>query len=239
MVGVNVSTMGEQQSFLVPEQPATALLAEVRRQGLRPVAQPLRQVTAQLHEYQQRVLGRFLEVPPARVAFGPFRVPSEPAPELHCWGDSSSSDESGATPLYRQIWHSCSLDDAIYVADDHYVGAVSLEHVALTTERLSAMRFAALYSSAFGEDNTPDGSERHVTLWRCSTRNLTVGGAPVRTVLCLRGLRRLPGLYDGVLKVALLGRPNAGLISTLTLSGVSFENIDRVAARYLEQVAWR
>ena len=56
---------------------------------------------------------------------------------------------------------------------------------------------------------------------------------------CMRALRKMPGLYDAVLKVALLGRSNAGLISTLTLSGASFENIDRLSGRYLEQLAWR
>ena len=52
-------------------------------------------------------------------------------------------------------------------------------------------------------------------------------------------LHKLPGLYDAVLKVAVLGRSNAGLVSTLTLSGASWENIDRIAGRYLERVAWR
>ena len=78
-----------------------------------------------------------------------------------------------------------------------------------------------------------------MTKWVCRTRNVAAARTPVRAVLCLRGLKKLPGLYDATLKVAVLGRSNAGLPSTLTLSGASWENIDRIAGRYLEYVGWR
>ena len=239
VVGVNVSTMGEQRSFLVPEQQATALLARVRAKGFAPANAPLKEVTEQLREYQQRYLGELLEGPARHVNFGPFRVLTEPAPVFRCWGGGTASDDRGNSPMYKQIWHRCGTEDDIYVSEDQSVGVVALEHVALTSSRLNAVQFAALYSSQFSEDNTPDGSEENVTLWKCSTRNLATTRTTLRAVLCMRALRKMPGLYDAVLKVALLGRSNAGLISTLTLSGASFENIDRLSGRYLEQLAWR
>jgi hypothetical protein len=49
----------------------------------------------------------------------------------------------------------------------------------------------------------------------------------------------MPGLYDAVLKVAVLGRNDAGLVSTLTLSGASFENIQTLATRFMERITWR
>ena len=239
VVGVNVSTMGEQRSFLVPEHQATALLARVNAKGFKPAPDPLAEVTEQLREYQQMYLGHLLEGPTRQVNFGPFRVLTEPAPVFRCWGGGAASDDRDDSPMYKRIWHQCGTEDDIYIAEDQSVGVVEIEHVALTSGRLNAVQFAALYSSQFGEDNTPDGSEKHVTLWKCKTRNLAAAHAPVRAVLCLRGLRKMPGLYDAVLKIALLGRSNAGLISTLTLSGASFENIDRLSSRYLEQFAWR
>jgi hypothetical protein len=58
-------------------------------------------------------------------------------------------------------------------------------------------------------------------------------------VLCVRRYRKLGELYDAVLKVAVLGNRDSGLVSTLTLSGVSFENVDRLTSRYLERITWR
>jgi len=46
-------------------------------------------------------------------------------------------------------------------------------------------------------------------------------------------------LYDAVLKAATLGSRNAGLITTLSLSGVSFDNVQSVSRRYLENIKWR
>ena len=239
VVGVNVSTMGEQRSFLVPEAQATRLLARVQAPGFVPAADLLTEVTAQLREYQQAYLGGLFAGAPKRADVGPFRVVTEPAPIFRCWGGAERSDEAEAEPMYNEVWHRCGTDDDVFIADDQRAGVVELVHVALTSARLNAAQFGALYTSRFSVDDTPGGDERHVTAWRCATRNVAAPATPVRAVLCLRGLRKLPGLYDAVLKVAVLGRSNAGLSSTLTLSGASWENVDRIATRYLELVAWR
>lgn len=239
VVGVNVSTMGEQRSFLVPEAQATALLARVQAPGFTPAAELLDEVAAQLREYQQAYLGKLFETEPRLVDFGPFRVMTDPAPVFRCWGGAERSDERDDEPMYTEIWHRCGTDDDVFIADDQRSGVVELVHVALTSTKLNPAQFGTLYSARFGYDDTPGGDEKHVTSWKCTTRNVAATRTPVRAVLCLRGLRKLPGLYDGVLKVALLGRSNAGLISTLTLSGASWENIERLTSRYLERVAWR
>lgn len=239
VVGVNVSTMGEQRSFLVPEAQATALLARVQAPGFTPAAELLDEVAAQLREYQQAYLGKLFETEPRMVDFGPFRVMTDPAPVFRCWGGAERSDERDDEPMYTEIWHRCGTDDDVFIADDQSSGVVELVHVALTSTKLNPAQFGTLYSARFGYDDTPGGDEKHVTSWKCTTRNVAAARTPVRAVLCLRGLKKIPGLYDGVLKVALLGRSNAGLISTLTLSGASWENIERLTSRYLERVAWR
>jgi len=42
-----------------------------------------------------------------------------------------------------------------------------------------------------------------------------------------------------VIKATALGAGDTGLVTALTLSGVSFENAQRLARRYLERIAWR
>jgi serine protease Do len=239
VVGVNVSTMGEQRSFLVPEAQATALLARVQAAGFTPATDLMIEIGAQLRDYQQAYLGTLFETAPRMVDFGPFRVVTEPAPVFRCWGGSERSDERDDEPMYTEVWHRCGTDDEVFLAGDHSAGMVELVHVAMTSTRLNAAQFGALYTRRFSVDDTPGGDEKHVTKWKCRTRNVAAANTPVRAVLCLRGLRKLPGLYDATLKVAVLGRSNAGLVSTLTLSGASWENIDRITDRFLERVAWR
>ena len=235
VVGVNVSTMGEQRSFLVPEAQVTALVTRVRAPGFTPKSNFLREITAQLTAYQAAYLGGLFEAEGKSAEVGSFRVVSEPAPVFRCWGGA----ERGEDLLYEQLWHRCATDDEVFISGDQSSGMVEIVHEALTGKGLIGPRFAALYSERFANDNTPAGDEKHVTAWKCTTRNLATATTPMRTVLCLRALKKLEGLYDAVLKVAVLGKSDQGLVSTLTLSGASFENIERLTTRYLGLITWR
>ena len=182
VVGVNVSTMGEQRSFLVPEAQVTALVARVRAPGFTPKSNFLREITAQLTAYQAAYLGGLFEAEGKSAEVGSFRVVSEPAPVFRCWGGA----ERGEDLLYEQLWHRCATDDEVFISGDQSSGMVEIVHEALTGKGLIGPRFAALYSERFANDNTPAGDEKHVTAWKCTTRNLATATTPMRTVLCLR-----------------------------------------------------
>jgi hypothetical protein len=235
VVGVNVSTMGEQRSFLVPGPQAEALVTRAAGPGYEPPVEFLPEIARQLGAYQEEYLGRLFEGEPKLVDIGEFRVVTEPSVIFRCWGDADRSTER----LYERLRHSCSTDDDVFIAGDQSSGMIDLEHEVLVATGLNAPRFAALYTRHFSYDHTPGGDEKHVTEWACSTRNVSTEAATMRAVLCLRRLRKLDGLYDATLKVAVLGARDTGLISTLTLSGASHANIERLTARYLELITWR
>jgi len=58
-------------------------------------------------------------------------------------------------------------------------------------------------------------------------------------VLCARQYVKLPGLYDAVFRGATLGARNVGLVTTLSLSGASFDNVQALTQRYMESIRWR
>ena len=235
VVGVNVSTAGNQLSFLVPVDRAQALLRRVREPGGEPAARTLADVGRQLRDYQHEYLDDMFTGETKMVTLGSYRVVTEPAPFFRCWADADR--QPGRT--YQQVFHRCSTDDYVFIAGDQSSGVMSLTHQLITTRQLNAARFYALYESIFKADETPRGEEEHVTSWRCATRNLRHEDTRMRAVLCLRRYVKLGELYDGVLKVAVLGRANSGLVSTLTMTGVTYENVDRVSRRYLERISWR
>ena len=235
VVGVNVATAGNQLSFLVPVDRAAALLKQVLDPGKNPPARTLADIGKQLREHQDLYLRDMLTGETKTVELGPFRVITEPAPYFRCWADATRREDLP----YERVRHRCSTDDQLFIAGDQGTGVVGLEHELISTRTLNSVRFFALYTRTFSNDNTPGGEEEHVTSWRCGTRNVRHDDTPMRAVLCLRRYRKLGELYDGVLKVAVLGRANAGLVSTLTMSGVTFENINKLSHRYLEQISWR
>jgi hypothetical protein len=96
-----------------------------------------------------------------------------------------------------------------------------------------------LYTTTFSSDNSPSGVEEFVSGWKCITRNVRAEHVPMRAVVCLRRYRKLGELYDGFLKVAVLGSRDVGLVSTLSMTGVTIDNVKRLSERYLRLVAWR
>ena len=234
VVGINVATAGNQLSFLVPSDRASTLVQQVLDPA-RPATRTLEQVGQSLRSYQDEYLRDMFAGRPKTVVLGPYRVITEPAAFFRCWADATHA----ADLPYESVRHSCGTDDFVFIAGEHNSGVVNIHHQLIRSRTLNAPRFFALYSQVFALDNTPEGDEEHVTSWRCGARNLQPSRAKVRAVLCLRRYRKFTGLYDGVLKVALLGQRDVGLVSTLTVTGASFENIDRLSRRYLEHTSWK
>jgi len=237
VVGVNVATAGDEVSFLVPVERAVALVERARTAHFAPSAAPLADVGLQIRAYQDAYLADMFGATTPKVTIGDFTLPTTPAPFFKCWADAER--ESGSP--YETVDHECSTDDYVFISGDQSSGVVEVKHRVITSTSLSASQFAALYTEAFKSDRLPlYGSASEVTRFECETRNVVTGeGRRLRAQLCVRRYRKLDGLYDAVLRAAALGTRGSGVVSTLTLSGVSFENVQLLSRRYLESIAWR
>lgn len=234
VVGVNVATAGNQVSFLVPVERVTALVARATAPGYAPPDPLLPEVGRQIRAYQETYVRSLFADSVPTVTLGAYRVPTQPAAFFRCWADADR--EHGAP--FEAVEHVCSTDDYIYVTRDHSAGLVEFDHRLITSDRLNRYRFAALYTAQYRlEDVKLVGGEDEVTGFRCQHADVANGDLTFKTALCVRRYRKFPGLYDAVLRAAALGQPGTGLITTLTLSGVSFENALLLTRRYLGSIA--
>ena len=164
-----------------------------------------------------------------------YQVPGRWRPFLKCWGDTPHESENPYTVTNYQ----CSSEEDIFLSEQQRTGVVAYDHAFLSSDRLGALRFSALYSATFGND--PGGVEAtrdDVTNFRCQQGFVKVGALTVRTVLCLRAYKRLPGLYDLALRAATNNESTAGVQTSLDLAGFSADNARALARRYLEALAW-
>jgi S1-C subfamily serine protease len=236
VVGINVATEGNQISFLVPAERATTLLERTAQVDSPAPASFLPQVGEQILANQNRYLAGMFEPATPRVVLGPYDLPTKPTEFFRCWADAVRRKELP----YVSVSHDCSTDDYIFVSSEQSSGIVRFLHQLLSTEELNPLRFFTLYSGQFQAGNAAlFGNEEEVTPFRCETRNVSAATGKLKAVLCARQYLKLPGLYDAVLKAATLGSRNAGLVTTLNLSGVSFDNVQAVSRRYLENIKWR
>ena len=236
VVGVNVRSAGNQVSFLVPIALARALLAGPALAGERPPPRWLDVVRDQLLAHQETYFATLLaaDALPA-VTLGGIVLPGKLAPFLRCWGDAAR-DESKP---YAVITQECATDDYVFVSDQLLSGVVRYRHHVLTTEELNTFQFHALFSDYFGTHYGEFyGNEEEVTAFRCRQRLVRNRDVPMKVALCLRAYRRLPGLYDAVLRAAVLGARTRGAETSLALSGVSAATVQRVVGRYLGVIEW-
>lgn len=234
VIGVNVSTAGEQVSFLVPVAHLLPLLARAAKPGATETPS-LALVGRQLRDHQDGYLEHMFDSTSRMFDFGPFRVITQPAPYFRCWGDA---DRESDMP-YAISWHRCATDDGVYLDRDQTTGTLTVRHQLVATSSMNRSRFFAAYASLFGVDNSPSGTKEYVTTWECATRNVRTDAMPLRAVLCLRRYRKLGELYDGFLQVAVLSPRDTGLVSTLNVTGATFENVTRLTDRFLKAITWR
>jgi hypothetical protein len=237
VVGVNVSTAGNAISFLVPVDRVMVLLQRVAAQGGAPSPSLIKDAAAQLRAYQDSYIARVFADSVKRVTLGRFSLPTEPAAFFKCWADADRDEEDP----YETVHHQCSTDDYVFISGEQSTGLMSLSHQLLINKSLNPFRFHALYTSRFGrsfDNDIPYAGAHVVTPFKCETRNVKRQGMKMRTAFCVRKHRKLEGLYDAMVKAAVLGTSETGLVTTLSLSGVTFENAHMLARRYLEQIEW-
>ena len=235
VVGVNVSTAGDEVSFLVPIEPAIALLSRTSNAAVPAPAKLLENVGAQLLANQEAYLAPLFKTTDSAVRLGPFLVPTQPAPFFRCWGDADRRSQL----LYETVQHQCSTDDYIFLSGDQSSGIFTLEHRVVSSKKLNPLRFYSLYERQFQNTSAVESSgNEELTAYRCETRNVAQPGIVIRAIFCLRRYRRFAGLYDAAVKAAVLGARDTGLLTSLTLSGVSFANAERLAKSFLERIRW-
>ncbi len=235
VVGINVATLGNQLGFLVPVAHARALLTRARSAAPEQTTSLLAVVATQLMDNQQRITERLLSTPVPTQSLGDYRVPGRWRPFLKCWGDTPHDADNPYTVTSYQ----CSSEEDIFLSGEQRTGVVAYDHAFVSSDTLGALRFSALYSATFASDaGGVDATQDDVTNFRCQTGFVKVNGLTVRTALCLRAYKRMPGLYDLSLRAATLNAQTAGVQTSLDLAGFSADNARALARRYLEALAW-
>ncbi len=235
VIGINVSTAGEQVSFLVPIKWAMTLSAHTGMPGFERASSLLSTVRDQIFEYQKHYVSVLLASSPPTVQLGSFVLPTEPAAFFDCWADAYREDSA----TYETVDHQCSTDDYIFVSDELVSGQLWFYHRLLTSEELNRFQFASLYTSDFQQTyHGMGGSESELTRFRCHTDTVRQNELTFKTVFCLRGYRKLESLYDLVFKAAVVGHPHTGLETALMASGVSYDNAEALVRWYMDTISW-
>lgn len=234
LVGVNVSTAGNQLSFLVPSKFVGSLLREAEAVGAVLPHDLMSIAAAQLLVNQGEYVAQTLASEPKRIELGRYSVPGQLSRAFHCWSNIPQKEDL----LYAVNTQLCSTEDKIFIAEGISAGSISFAHTYLSTTKLNAFQFAGVVETAFHHVYHADGEEEDFTSFECTQGYFATGGIRFKGALCLRAYRKLRGLYDVVLRAASYGESQSAVITTLNLSGVSYDNAQRFVQAYLKEFQW-
>lgn len=234
VVGVNVASAGEQVSFLVPVNWATQLYEETVSEDYEVPESLLDLLRRQVLDWQEGQVAALIAESPSTVELGDFTLPTKPKPHFNCWADADREDD---TP-YEIVDHQCSTDDYIYVSHGMISGRIWFYHHLLSSTELNRFQFSSLYTDHFQRTyHRLGGSEEEVTSFRCHSGTVRKNELTFKTVFCLRRYRKLEGVYDGVFKAAVLGKPRTALETALVLSGITYQNAQAMVRWYMDSVS--
>jgi len=235
IVGVNVATRrdGQQISFLVPAEFARALLA--RGATAKPIIGKVdAELARQLLQHQQALATRFVALPWRQIKHAHYALPVPQEEFMRCWGSSNPVEAKGLE-FERS---DCQMDTAIFISETLRTGDLSVRHEVYDGGKLGPLRFAQEYSQSF-RNEAMGRRTRDLTAPKCQEDFVENAGLPMRTVMCLRAYRHLPGLFDVAVLTTSVDAKTEGVQGRFDARGVSFANALLLASHYLQGFAWK
>lgn len=234
VIGVNVSGYRFEQlvSFLVPAEHAQTLLDRSLKQkaatgGLK------KEVMTQMRAHATELLGALKGDMLTQPAAG-YRLPAKLAPFIDC---NASGDPTPGQPV-QMVRINCAAKAGLYVQQGLYSGDLKYSHFVLTTDKLDAWRFSHRLSELAAATGAY-GSRRHVGPFSCQNRNVRLKGFDASVMVCVRGYRKLEGLYDFTVRVSSLNATKRGFASHLDMYGLEFEAGMAFIKRYTDAMEWQ
>lgn len=236
VVGINVSTAGNEVSFLVPVEYLVELAGKTGGRGEKGPESWDLDVEGQLLASQEGYMDDILSAPWESLTVGDARVPGEIHEVIKCWSASHDLEHD----LYRHTDVTCSSEESIDVSGSLVTGWISYSYRWIVSDALNLLRFYSLYESFFESSSGYDNAgEEDVTGFTCEEGFVSVAGRTWKAALCARSYTRYRRLFDFHMSMASLEAQKRGLVVEAQLLGVSRENALAFARRTMEEIRWR
>jgi hypothetical protein len=237
IVGVNVSTAGNQIGFLVPADKLQSLISHYQSSEEAIVLND--RIRQQLVDNQKNLIERLLNKEWPQVPLGQAKVIGEIEPFIHCWGDHKSPDDDR---LYAETMNACRLGENIFLSSDVNTGPISYEFQWLASNSLNRFRFYELYKKQLaggGPDNRVN--KKNATNYSCHDDFVTMTDANntvIKATFCARAYKEYSGLFDVFYIAGTVDQNQQALLAHFTLSGVEQATAEAFSRKFMESIEW-
>ena len=234
VIGVNVSTAGNDLSFLVPVKYLEQLVSQLNRtvDG----ADFMKKIEQQIIDNQNAYMQQILSAQWNMIELGTARVPAELKDYFKCWGKSDNEEDR----IFQHTYTACASPDSIYISSQFNSGNIDFRYDWYDAGQLNSFQFYSLYAQRFAASySTNRASKEDVTNYRCNTGFVDIHQRPWKVALCLRNYKKFSSLYDLSLTMAQIEYSDKGLLVNMNATGLSRDMAMAFARKYMESIEWR
>lgn len=236
VIGINVSTKGNDVSFLVPVSYLETLFTQTQSLKQLPVRHWDTRIENQLVANQESYVNDLMNRSWDSLPIGDAKVPGEISSSFRCWSDS----EPDKTNLYDISYISCFTDDVIFIDSDFYTGKISYQYNWVTSQGLNPVRFYNLYERIYSYlDSYENARKKDVGNFTCNTDFVKIDQVDSKVAFCARPYKKYPRLFDINVSVASVHENDRGLIVVLKALGLSQKSALRVTRKFLNKIQWK
>ena len=233
VAGVNVSTGGNQLSFLVPVKHLVDLLQRVNSA---PPSDDLKGTIRQDLLTEQDAFYR------ARIAetwtserFGDLMLPRTISPAMKCWGHNLDKDDIA----YESFHQHCRSEEYLFLEDGFFTGNFSYSYEWMTTQTLNPMQFYAAAQERFTHTSHNNvHEESHVSNYRCVTEFVDIDNSSWKASLCLRRYKEYEGLHDASLVMVSLHSNTHAAVLRMSATGIGRTRALELFGKLMRSVKW-
>ena len=236
VVGINVSTMGQQISFLVPVKYLKRLLDRASTVDLDTPVDLNMRIEQQLIDNQNEYMSRLMAAEWSLDSLGAARVPRILTEMLEWWGDRDRDKEA----LYEHTYVTCHSRDEIFLSSSFSTGKVEYRCDWFVSKGLNAPRFYHLLEEKFTNTmRLNSASKEDVANFKSRTDFVKIAGRDWQVTFCSRNYKKYPHLYDVIVKMASVTETDRALLINLALSGVTEDKGSAFVKKFMEAIQWQ
>ena len=236
VVGINVSTAGNQISFLVPVKFLRNLYEKALLQPDIVTNQFDEQIEKQLLKDQRVFFTTLFDKEWPKESIGNVILPGELSPQFKCWGDSDKKEDR----LIDSSLTQCSTEDDVFIDTGFSTGNMYYSYKHFVNRGLVQAHFYEIFQRKSGIQTTRNTSnEENVTNFKCHSDFVTIENKSWRTHTCARRYKKFPQIFDLVMNMALVSEKDQGLSISLLVSGIGQDMASQLTKRFLQELSWQ
>ena len=230
VIGVNVSTGGDDLSYLVPIEYLRELIYKTKEN--RPWKTVIEE---QILLSAENIINDIAAEAWDEKEFGVINIPDKISPFFKCWGDGHDEKDE-TTHSHAKIY--CTSQDGIYLTPSFSTGKISYSLEKIETKKLSSPAFSKFYSGRYSDIMSSHNSrkKKDVTEFNCYSNFINLADKAWKAAICSRGYTDYTNLHDTFMTAALLEMNKQGYIIEIWMEGFSQEHSKSFIKKFLGAV---